>query len=277
MNILLLTFLACGEKETEDTGLDIDLNDTEEETDTEETDTEETDTEDTEVDQGPLDIIGEYEDNWGGFQVITEDSWTAGDLSFEISQYNNELHTVIAQNSANNQYNPELWSKFQWTNDFHGNLFYCQVAFEAATEDDAIAIEPADPQNLESGCGNFGWTMLREPLSITGTYTDGWGIHEVNAFQWRIGYEGSDPSVFHIIELHDNENWLVAQNDFNNEYNPELWSKFEWMITAEAFYYCQSIFDADSPETAAAATADPADLETGCGGFAWSTLTEVEE
>ena len=281
MNILLLTLLACGDKETEDTGLNIDLDDTNEETDTdtEDTDTAETDTGDTgEVIEELLAIIGEYEDNWGGSHLITADTWVSGDLSFSISQYNNELYTVIAQNAADNQYNPEKWSKFQWSYDLHGNLFYCQVAFEAETEEDAIGTPPADPTNLEAGCGGFGWTMLREPLSLAGNYTDDWGgSHIITSFQWEMGYEGSAPSLFHIIEIHEGENFIIAQNDINNEWSADLWSKFEWTIDSEILYYCQSAYDADSVETALQASADAADVTTGCGGSPWSTLTPAAE
>ena len=27
--------------------------------------------------------------------------------------------------------------------------------------------------------------------------------------------------------------WLVAQNDSNNSYNPDLWSKFEWTMDSD--------------------------------------------
>ena len=281
MTILLLTFFACGEKETEDTDLDIELNDTEEDTNTEDTDTEDTDTEDTgEMEQGPLEIVGEYEDNWGGAQVITEDTWFSGDMSFEISQYNNELKIVIAQNATSNQYNPDKWSKFQWSMDPHNNLFYCQVAFEEETEDAAISVPPAIANDLETGCGGFSWTMIRESLSIKGSYVDEWsGYHEIDSFKWVMGYEGSAPSAFHLIELHETENYALAQNDISNEWNPNLWSKFEWATDADAenLYYCQSSYDADSIETAAQASADSSDLEAGCNGAPWSPLTEVIE
>lgn len=277
MILLLVSLFACGEK-TEDTGLDIDLEDTD--VDTGDTDE---DTGDTNEDTGDTDeveelaIIGEYDDSWGGIQIIDEDLWSSGDFSFEISQYNNEEHVVIAQNAADNEWNPSLWSKFQWTHDPQQNLFYCQVSFDAAAEADAISIPPADPTSLETGCGGFGWTMLRPQLSIAGNYTDGWSDHDINSFRWIIGYEGSDPSIFQIIEIHEDEEWLVAQNGFNNEWNADLWSKFEWIQTEDVLYQCQSAYDADSLETAAAATADRSDLATGCGGYPWSELSLVTE
>ena len=280
MILLLVSLFACGEK-TEDTGLDIDLEDTDLDTEDTEEDTGDIneDTGDTdEVEEEDLAIIGEYDDSWGGIQIIDEDLWSSGDFSFEISQYNNEEHVVIAQNAADNEWNPSLWSKFQWTYDPQQNLFYCQVSFDAADEADAISTPPADPTNIESGCNLFGWTMLRSPLSISGIYVDNWGSnHDINSFRWILGYEGSDPSIFQIIEIHEDEEWLVAQNGFNNEWNPELWSKFEWTESEGALYYCQSAYDAGSLETAAAATADRSDLATGCGENAWSELSLITE
>ncbi len=275
MNILLLSFLACGEKETEDIDLNIELNDPDPDTDTNDTG-EETDP-DTEEVEDPLAIIGNYEDNWGGFQSITNTLWSSDSFSFDISQYNNELHTIIAQNSENNEYNPELWSKFQWTYDFHNNLFYCQVAFEAATEDDAIATEPANPEDLGTGCGGFSWTMLREPLSISGNYINEFqGNIEISSFRWSETYDTS-PQVFHIIEIHDNENYVLAQNDVGNIAFGNAWSRFEWVLDTEGLYYCHAAFNAETPEEASQATVDNTDITAGCNGDRWISITPVSE
>jgi hypothetical protein len=276
--LLLVSLFACGEK-TEDTGLDIDLEDTDVETgDTdEETGNTVEETGDTDEVEEELAIIGEYDDSWGGYQIITEGLWTSGSFSFEISQYSNEEHVVIAQNSADNEYNPSLWSKFQWTYDLQESLFYCQISFDSATEDDAISIAPANPTDLEAGCGGFGWTMLRSPLSISGIYVDDWGTnHDITSFRWILGYDGSDPSIFQIVDAHEDEEWLVAQNDVNNEWNSSLWSKFEWIQMEDTLYQCQSAFDADSIETALEASADRSDLAAGCDGYAWSELSLTE-
>lgn len=282
MRLLFLSLLACSTNKEPDTGLGIELNDTDdatEDSDTNDTDTNDTDTNDTDDTsvQGDLDIRGEYKDFFGGSHIINNETWINDALQFNISQYNNDLKIVIAQNDAANEWNPSLWSKFQWTIDELNNIFYCQTAFEAATEDDAISTPPADVTDLESGCNNYPWSMLREPLPISGQYADNWGSsHDINPFRWIMS-AGESVSVFRIFQMDIEDQSFLAQNDFNNEYHPEKFSKFEWNIVENSLYYCQSVFDAESPEDAAMATADRSDLDTGCAGFSWSMLTEITE
>ena len=267
MNTILFFLFACGDKE-EDTGFDVEDTNVED-TDTEDTDTENTDTDDTEDTsiENPLEIIGSYSDIWGGSHTIDEASWTDGYGGiFHISQFDNDSDWLIAQNDAANSWNPELWSKFEWTTDANGGLFYCQSAYDAATEEDAMAAA-ADASDLATGCGGFGWSEFRADLDLTGDYTDSWGgAHSINAFAWTSG-----SSVYHISQSDNEANWAVAQNDAANSWNPELWSKFEWTTDANGgWFYCQSAYDAATEEDAMAAAADASDLATGCGGFGWS-------
>ena len=268
MNILLLTLLACGDKD-EDTGIEIDVDDTGvEDTDTEdtnETDTEETDTEESD----PLEIIGSYSDNWGGAHTINEATWSDGYGGiYHISQFDNDVDWLVAQNDVGNAYNPELWSKFEWTTDNDGGLFYCQSAYDAASEEDAMAAT-ADANDLAAGCGGFGWSELRVELDLTGNFTDNWGgSHTINSFSWNNG-----GSVFHIQSFDNDANWAVALNDSANSWNPDLFSKFEWTTDSNGgWFYCQSAYDAATIEDAMAAAADANDLAAGCGGFGWSEV-----
>ncbi len=281
LTLTLLTLLACGEKE-EDTGFldnDTDTEDTNsEDTDTssEDTDTNTEDTEDTNTEMG-LEIVGTYTDNWLGTQIVSDDSWDSGTgYTFSISQYDNNAAFLLAQNDETNdpQYgNPGKWSKFQWTTNENGGLYYCQSIFDAASEEDAMGAN-ADASDLSMGCGGFAWTELREQLDLTGDFVDGWGLpHNINAFVWLM-----DTSVFNITGYSNEEDWAIAQNDANNEYNPDLWSKFEWFVDGDgAWHYCQSAYDAASKADAMMASADNSDLETGCGGFAWSPLSPAEQ
>ena len=67
---------------------------------------------------------------------------------------------VIAQNSPDDLYNPDLWSKYNWTVDAEGIIYYCQITFGEATEDDALAVADADAGDLAAGCSGFGWSAL---------------------------------------------------------------------------------------------------------------------
>ena len=44
--------------------------------------------------------------------------------------------------------------------DSEGALWFCQIAYDAATEEAAYEVEPATPSDLETGCNGFGWTGL---------------------------------------------------------------------------------------------------------------------
>jgi hypothetical protein len=261
MNLMLLTFLACGDKE-EDTGIIEDAaEDTEDTEDTDDTD----DTDDTE--EPPvedLELNGNHVDNWGGQHDISNATWSSSSALFHISQYSNDDDWAVAQNDAGNSWNPDLWSKFDWT-ESNGSLYYCQSAYDAATEEDAMAAT-SDAMDLDTGCGGFGWSELRAPLHYAGSYTDNWrDSHSIDAFTWSTG-----DSSYHITD--STVDYAIAQNDAANSWNPELWSKFEWTETNGALYYCQSAYAAESEADAMMAQADTADLSSGCGGFGWTEI-----
>lgn len=116
-----------------------------------------------------LEIVGQWVETFpgGGEQThtITEIDWTTisefGTAIHHIDSYDNETDTLIAQADASNDFNPEAWGKFQWTWDGNGDLWYCQIVFDAATPQDAAAgpdADPSDPAN--GGCGGFPWSAL---------------------------------------------------------------------------------------------------------------------
>ncbi|MEZ4318961.1 MAG: hypothetical protein R3F61_15710 [Myxococcota bacterium] len=112
-------------------------------------------------DTSDLEIVGSFSDNFGGAHTITADTWTMdGAGVFHITTFDNDADFLIAQNDANNEYNPDLWSRMDWF-DAGTTLWFCQSAFDAATEADALATAAADPSDpATTGCGGFSWTQL---------------------------------------------------------------------------------------------------------------------
>ncbi len=117
-------------------------------------------------DPDPFEIAGSYTDDFATSHQITGDTWTQvadyGTSVFEISQHSNEDGYVIAQNAADNDYNPELWSRFDFV-EKDGVLYFCQSAFDAESEQDALDAEPADGSDpANGGCGgpDFAWSEL---------------------------------------------------------------------------------------------------------------------
>jgi hypothetical protein len=148
---LLALLTACGEtKDTSDTAAPG-------------TEPPTTDSSSTETEGDSLAIVGVYIDSWGTDHDIGEATWTqaAGSTVFHITQYDNAEAWVVAENDAANDWNAGLWSRFDWTWDGDGRLWYCQVAYDATSEDAALTAAAPDPSDPgASGCGGFSWTEL---------------------------------------------------------------------------------------------------------------------
>ena len=102
-----------------------------------------------------LDIDGLWTDSWGYDQDVSPFSWNDN----AVTQYDNDAQFIIAQNSPDS-WAPGLWSKYNWTTDDDDDLFYCQIAYDAATEADALAVTDADGSDLAAGCNGFSWTNM---------------------------------------------------------------------------------------------------------------------
>ena len=116
--------------------------------------------------QEPLEIAGSYIDNTSTEHVITQTSWLldygAGEQYFySITQYDNTMQYVIAENSENNGVlEAGYWSRFDWTY-LDNHLWVCQTTSNAATEAAALSTEAPDKSNpAEEGCRNYGWLRL---------------------------------------------------------------------------------------------------------------------
>lgn len=111
----------------------------------------------------PLDIRGNYTDEFGSSHSIREWNWTNGESQFSVVDFVNEEGFVIAQNAETNEYFPGLWSRFEWTTTADG-VYYCQVAYDAADEAAARGAESADATDpAAGGCSGFAWTKLGNP------------------------------------------------------------------------------------------------------------------
>jgi hypothetical protein len=113
----------------------------------------------------PLGLIGSYTDAWGTAHEISAASWTqtypgSAPMVFHVAQFDNAAGWVVAQNDAANEFSAGLWSRFDWLRDGDA-LWYCQSAYDAASEEAAVAAPAADRADpASSGCGGFGWTNL---------------------------------------------------------------------------------------------------------------------
>ena len=249
-------------------------------TDTEPTDTDPTDTDPTDTDPADADPIGaelsiqgEYVDNYGADHEISNELWVSGSSMFAITYLSNEEQMLVAQNDSDNAWSADLWSRFDWTENEDG-LWYCQTAYGAESEEAAMNTEAPDAADpAMGGCGSFSWSKLDEALSIRGEFVDNYGSdHTISQSTWVSG-----SSMFAITYLSNEDQMLVAQNDSDNAWSADLWSRFDWTENEDGLWYCQTAYGAESEEAAmnteAPDAADPAN--GGCGSFSWSKVDEA--
>jgi len=91
---------------------------------------------------------GDWLDNEGGLYVITNLSWryqALGDewSDDEVLSYDNAAGFAIAQNDADHEPNPGLFSRYDYQN-VGGFWNYCHTVDDAATAEDAEAASPPE-------------------------------------------------------------------------------------------------------------------------------------
>ena len=118
--------------------------------------------------EAALEINGSYTDNFSTSHTISNDTWVQGESSYTIVSYNNDTNTVIAQNAADNQFNPNKFSKFNYTDrSADGKFYHCTVAYNADSLEAVIAVADADSSDPgTSGCGSFSWTQMTSGTGI---------------------------------------------------------------------------------------------------------------
>ena len=115
-----------------------------------------------------LEIQGRWMDDHSQEHVIGDTRWfmdlgvgSDSEYGYIITTFSNAEDWLIAQNEAvNPDGEAELWSRFDWTRDSDGKLYFCQTANLEASEAAALAVTPADADDLEDGCPGFGWLGL---------------------------------------------------------------------------------------------------------------------
>ncbi len=115
-------------------------------------------------------IVGNYRDNYtpDSEYLIGDTQWLIGPgtppLTFTYTSVDNQSQVIIAENTFNegDGFNfTGKFSQFNWVN-FDNALWYCQIVYDAETEEKAANHPSAARSNpSEKGsCGNFAWTKL---------------------------------------------------------------------------------------------------------------------
>jgi len=105
----------------------------------------------------PIEIKGSYTDNYDGKPEVGTFKW---DTAAVIDSDNNE-NWAIVQLPKDDEFNPEKFSKYVWTEPGEdGTFFVCTVDFGKDSYDDAFNTDKKadDSDPAKSGCGDYAWT-----------------------------------------------------------------------------------------------------------------------
>jgi hypothetical protein len=107
----------------------------------------------------PLELIGDYDDNFDGEQIITATEWNGT----AIVEYDNDANVVYSQYAEDAMYNPGKFAKTVYTEPTKDGVFsFCTIEFALDTLADAKAsTKEADDSDLTldgKGCNGFSWT-----------------------------------------------------------------------------------------------------------------------
>jgi len=109
---------------------------------------------------GPGALIGTWDTNFGGTDVITANTWNGAN----IVAYTSGVRAVYAHNPASDPYNPRKFSKYVYTEPVSDSFYYCWIVYNAdtlaAAQADTAVPDASEPD--VDGCGSFNspWTKL---------------------------------------------------------------------------------------------------------------------
>jgi hypothetical protein len=227
-------------------------------------------------------LKGKWITGSGSYVSITNDKWYSmaswGKSVYELEAYTDAMS--LAQNPADDAYNPSLWRK----EEFHaitGGFAFCSSVYNGASAAAALGTDTSvdvdgngdvdyNAADATSGCNGFGHSTLTAYVNPhIGTYDTNWGS------TFTVTATMVDSSTIEAW----GDSWILAQNAADDAYNPSLWSLFKFHTNGSGqLGYCQIVYNGAT--AAAALTADISAsydaanmLTDGCNGFGHTLLT----
>lgn len=142
-------------------------------------------------------------------------------------------------------------------------IFMSKISF-AAAQQTCLGTQNSDPE-------------------ISALYIDNFaGWHSIGAEAW-LSFSSGPQLIFSLCNVDNDKNFLIAENNAGNQFNPSKFSRFEWFGNNGQLFYCQQVYDANTAGDAAdfskfpaANTSNPNDQGCGANGqFAWSQLSLI--
>lgn len=120
--------------------------------------------------QTGLEIAGSWESNFGGTEIIADESWdSVGDdftSSSEIVNFDNDENVLITKGPDFMDPEKDVYSRIVWTEPEDGSFYYCTVLFgietQTAAENMTGTADATDPESAGCGDSGFPWTKLTE-------------------------------------------------------------------------------------------------------------------
>jgi hypothetical protein len=117
-----------------------------------------------------IEIAGDWDNNYGMEEVISDEMWA----TFKMISFDNAKNTAITQNGADGTDFAKKFNKTVWTEPNDDGFAYCQFAFGKDSASDAEdEKDDTDPDDLDKGCGGFGWTIMTPHKAGGGKHAGG--------------------------------------------------------------------------------------------------------
>ena len=153
----------------------------------------------------------------------------------------------------------------------------CEQGYGLATDGECYPFSGEGDSDSDSDADTDSDTDA-DGLEVKGTWTTSFGdTHVVEEDKWTESGEtgeGTFLSIFHVEDYFNDDNYVVMQNDADNNFDAELWSRFHWAWVGSNLYYCPISFSEESL-SAAMALESPDDsdpVNDGCEDLGWIPL-----
>jgi len=120
--------------------------------------------------QGPIEIAGTWENNFGSIDTITSETWDFGSYVDSIIMYDNEENSMLTMTPDTVEwslivtYNMILWTEITQNSNGKDTFLYCNAVFGKSSLEEAASATPVYDNSSEDPfdwtCGDFGspWT-----------------------------------------------------------------------------------------------------------------------
>jgi len=186
--------------------------------------------------------------------------------------YGTDASAIIMQNPADATFNPSLWTKLEY-HMLNPGWGYCSSVYDGASAQATLDTDTTsvyDHTNANTGCNGFPHTTVTAlAMPVAGSWSDNFGATlTINENTWTS--ESSYGTSVHRIHTWGT-NYVLMQNPSDDQFNPDLWTKVDFVMSGTSFGFCMSVYNgADAIaalNTDVSATWLSGNTTHGCNGF----------